>query len=156
MAAFGVTARGHLSPKEPAVLRPLIHAYGLCALIFAPIGVVEYAIQSAGLPWLPYLSLDHFFYLSWNVISMSAAIRLFKPAEKGAPVLDAVPDERVQALSLSAREAEMAVMIARGMANKEIAAELHISPATVRTHIYNLYRKADASSRVELLNKPRS
>lgn len=34
-----------------------------------------------------------------------------------------------------------------------ITDELHISPATVRTHIYNLYRKADARSRVELLNK---
>jgi DNA-binding NarL/FixJ family response regulator len=44
-------------------------------------------------------------------------------------------------------------MIARGLANKEIAAELNISPATVRTHIYNLYRKAEARSRVELINK---
>jgi DNA-binding NarL/FixJ family response regulator len=50
----------------------------------------------------------------------------------------------------------MAVMIARGLANKEIAAELNISPATVRTHIYNLYQKVGARSRVELLNKLRS
>jgi DNA-binding CsgD family transcriptional regulator len=153
MAAFGVTARGPISRNEPAVLHPLFRAYGLCAIIFAPIGVIEYAVQSAQLPWLSYISLDHLFYLSWNAISMSAALRLFRPAEAGSPLLDAVPQERVQALSLSAREVEMAVMIARGLANKEIAAELNISPATVRTHIYNLYRKAGARSRVELINK---
>jgi DNA-binding CsgD family transcriptional regulator len=153
MAAFGIIARGPISQNEPAVLHPLFRAYGLCAIIFAPIGVIEYAVQAAQLPWLSYISLDHFFYLAWNVISMSAALRLFKPAEAGSPLLDAVPEDRVRTLGLSAREAEMAVMIARGLANKEIAAELNISPATVRTHIYNLYRKAEARSRVELINK---
>ena len=87
---------------------------------------------------------------------MTAAVRLFKPGNSGVAALDSVPEERIQALGLSAREAEMAVLIARGLANKEIAAELNISPATVRTHIYNLYQKANAGSRVELLNKLRS
>ncbi len=156
MAAFGVRARGPLSQEISQAIRPLIRAYGLCALIFAPIGVIEYGIQSARLPWLSYVSLDHLFYLAWNMVSMSAAIRLFKPTEAGNPVLESVPEERRQSLGLSAREAEMAVLIARGLANKEIAAELNISPATVRTHIYNLYRKAEARSRVELINKLRS
>jgi DNA-binding CsgD family transcriptional regulator len=156
MAAFGVVARGPLAPGEPRALRPLIRAYGLCAMVFSPIGLIEYAVENAGLPWLPYISLDHVFYLTWNVVSMSAAIRVFRPAEGGIPMLDAVPEERVRALGLSAREAEMAVLIARGLANKQIAAELNISPATVRTHIYNLYQKANARSRVELLNKLRS
>ncbi|MFO8064944.1 MAG: helix-turn-helix transcriptional regulator, partial [Spirochaetia bacterium] len=70
----------------------------------------------------------------------------------GDAMFESVPRERIDALGLSPREAEMAVMIARGLANKEIADELHISPATVRTHIYNLYQKAGARSRIELLN----
>jgi len=156
MAAFGITARGTLTSKEPAQLRSLMRAYGTIALIFAPTGVVEYTIETAGIPWLSYISLEHFFFLAWNVVSMSAAVRLFKPSSMGTAMLDSVPEERVQALGLSLREAEMAVLIARGLANKEIAAELNISPATVRTHIYNLYQKADARSRVELLNKLRS
>jgi DNA-binding CsgD family transcriptional regulator len=156
MVFFGLVARGRLSPKEPPALRRLTRAYGLCAIIFAPIGLIEYAVSVAGWPWLTSISLDHFFYLTWNIVSMSAAIRLFRPVEGGTPMLEAVPEERVKALGLSAREAEMAIMIARGLANKEIAAELNISPATVRTHIYNLYQKADARSRVELLNKLRS
>ncbi len=155
MLTFGLVARGPLSSAEPRALRPLTRAYGLCAIVFAPIGLVEYAIQATGVPWLASLSLEHLFYLSWNIVSMSAAIQLLRPAEKGAAMFEAVPRERIETLRLSPREAEMAVMIARGLANKEIADELHISPATVRTHIYNLYQKAGARSRVELLNKLR-
>lgn len=156
MAAFGIMVRTEPPRSEPIVLHPLLRAYGLVAIIFAPVGVIEHVVALAGIPWLSYISLDHVFYLAWNVVSMSAAIRVFRPAESGVPVLDSVPAERVRALGLSAREAEMAVMIARGLANKEIAAELSISPATVRTHIYNLYQKVGARSRVELLNKLRS
>lgn len=156
MAAFGIVARGQLTSSEPPTMRPLMKAYGLCAIAFAPMGLIEFAVEAAGLTWLPSISLDHFFYLAWNIVSMSAAIKLFTPGEGGVPILDSVPEERMRSLGISGREAEMAVMIARGLANKEIAAELGISPATVRTHIYNLYQKAGARSRVELLNKLRS
>ena len=156
MASFGIMARGALPRTEPAALRPLVRAYGLIAIVFAPIGVIEHLVELAQLPWLGYISLDHAFYLAWNIVSMSAAIRVFRPSQTGVPALETVPVERVRALGLSARESEMATMIARGLANKEIADELNISPATVRTHIYNLYQKVGARSRVELLNKLRS
>ena len=156
MAAFGVLARRPLNPKEPPALRPLIRAYGLCAIVFAPAGLIESMIQTAGIPWLATVSLDHLFYLCWNLVSMSVVLKLFMPEANGTPLLHTVPEERRKALGLSAREAEMAVLIAQGLANKEIADRLCISPATVRTHIYNLYRKAGARSRVELLNKLRS
>lgn len=152
MATFGIVLRGPLNPREPRALHPLLRGYGIVAIVFAPIGLVEYAVQAAKIPWLEYLSLDHLLYLSWNIVSMSAAVQLFRPAKDGSPILDSVPEERIRALGLSAREVEMAVMIGRGLSNKEIAAELYISPATVRTHIYNLYQKVGASSRVELLN----
>jgi DNA-binding CsgD family transcriptional regulator len=38
------------------------------------------------------------------------------------------------------------------MTNKEIAQKLCISPATVRTHLYNLFQKIDVTNRIELLN----
>ena len=155
LAKFGLTARGPLNPNEPGTIRPLIRAYGLWALIFAPAGLIEFAVETARIPWLPTLALDQLLYLSFNLVSMSAAIRLFKPDESGTPIMDSVPAERRRMLNLSAREAEIAVLIARGMANKQIAAELSISPATVRTHIYNLYQKVGAGSRVELLNRLR-
>ncbi|MDA3950975.1 MAG: LuxR C-terminal-related transcriptional regulator [Spirochaeta sp.] len=156
MASFGLVLRGPITPHEPPAIRSLLSAYGLLAIVFAPIGLIENAVEAARIPWLTTISLDHFFYLAWNIVSMSAAVRLLRPSESGTPVLDAVPEERVRALGLSAREVEMAVMIGRGLTNKEIAAQLFISPATVRTHIYNLYQKVGAGSRVELINMLRS
>lgn len=144
MAAFGFSLLAPPPRNEPRVLRPLLKAYGICAIVFSPIGTIEYAVEAANLAWLPEISLDHFFYLAWNVVSMSAAIRVFRPTRTGTPVLESVTAERIRTLGLSHREVEMAVMIARGMANKEIASELRIAPGAVRTHIYNLYRKAGA------------
>jgi DNA-binding CsgD family transcriptional regulator len=130
-----------------------MRAYGTCAIVFAPSPLIEYAAQLLAIPWMDYLALEHLFFFSWNLVSMSAAIRIFKPGEPRPPRLQEVPESRARALGLSTREVQMALLIARGLANKEIAAELGISPATVRTHIYNLYRKAGARSRVELLNR---
>lgn len=152
---FGLTARGPINPAEPDAVRAVIRTYGLWALIFAPVGLIEFAIESARLPWLPTLPLDFLLYLSLNIVSMSAALRLFTPGVAGTPMLDGVTAEQRRMLNLSEREAEIAVLIARGLANKQIAAELGISPATVRTHIYNLYQKVGVRSRVELLNKLR-
>jgi len=156
MAAFGRGVRCPIRSDEPEAVRFLIRAYGIWALVFAPVGLIAFAVDAVATPWLPVVTLvRHLFPLALNVVSMSAAVRLFRPSESGAPLLHAVPIERRRALNLSAREAEIAVLISRGFANKQIAAELRISPATVRTHIYNLYRKVDARSRVELLNKLR-
>lgn len=155
MASFGILLRAPLNPEEPPAIRPLMKAYGLCAIIFAPAGLIESAIQSSQIAWLSTISLEHLFYLAWNIISMTFALRLFKPSSSVSPAIGTVPEELIKSLKLSAREVEMAIMIGRGLSNKEIASELFISPATVRTHIYNLYQKAGAGSRVELLNKLR-
>lgn len=152
MASFGVVLRGPTNSAEPAAIRTLLRAYGVLAIVLAPLGFIEFALQTAGISWLQEVSLDHLLYLAWNVVSMSAAIRLMRPAPEGSNVLEAVPEERIRALGLSPREVEMAVLIGRGLTNKEIADKLYISPATVRTHIYNLYQKVGAGSRVELLN----
>jgi len=154
MVFFGIAAvRFKPASGEPKIMKSLLKGYGICTLVFAPLGMAEYVIELQGIPGLPFLSLDHFFYLAWNLVSMSAAVRLFRPSKGGHYDEDPVPEERVRVFGLSSREREAAVLISRGMSNKEIAAELGISPATVRTHIYNLYQKAGARSRVELLNK---
>ncbi|RSN66726.1 DNA-binding response regulator [Streptomyces sp. WAC 04229] len=48
---------------------------------------------------------------------------------------------------LSAREREVLVLVARGTSNKEIARELFISEATVKTHLTHLYGKLGVSDR---------
>ena len=152
MAAFGMVLRGSAVHPESPQLSPLLRAYGILAIVFAPIGLIEHAVEAAQISWLGSISLDHFFYLAWNVVSMSIALRLFGTAGAIPAAVEASPEERARALGLSEREVEIAVLIARGLTNKEVAAELFISTGTVRTHVYNLYRKVGAGNRVEIVN----
>jgi non-specific serine/threonine protein kinase len=50
---------------------------------------------------------------------------------------------------LTARQAEVLRLLARGMSNKQIAAELQLSPATVERHLATTYRKLGVAGRVE-------
>jgi predicted ATPase/DNA-binding CsgD family transcriptional regulator len=50
---------------------------------------------------------------------------------------------------LSAREAEILRLLARGMTNARIAEELFISPSTVNGHLTSAYRKTGSHSRAE-------
>jgi DNA-binding CsgD family transcriptional regulator len=52
--------------------------------------------------------------------------------------------------TLTARELEIARLIVDRKTNPEIAGELYLSLKTVETHIRNMFRKLDASSRVEI------
>lgn len=54
---------------------------------------------------------------------------------------------------LSSREKEIIPLLAEGMRYKDIAARLHVSTETIRTHVRNIYRKLEVSSRTEALNK---
>ncbi len=58
------------------------------------------------------------------------------------------PAQPVEALT--AREEEVLVRVARGRTNSEIAADLHISASTAKTHVASLMRKLGARNRVEL------
>jgi DNA-binding NarL/FixJ family response regulator len=59
------------------------------------------------------------------------------------------PDGERLALTLTAREREIAPLIDRGLSNKEIAAHLRIEVATVKNHVHNLLEKLQVASRGE-------
>ena len=52
--------------------------------------------------------------------------------------------------SLTAREHEVLLLIARGYTYKEIAARLHLSVKTIETHVSNVLRKLQLTNRNEL------
>jgi DNA-binding CsgD family transcriptional regulator len=58
---------------------------------------------------------------------------------------------RLEAYGVTAREREIASLLARGLTNPDIAARLVLSPYTVQDHIKSLFEKAGVSSRQELV-----
>ncbi len=62
---------------------------------------------------------------------------------------------RILEEKLSAREFEILEHLSKGATNKTIADQLYISPFTVKRHIENIYKKLQARSRVEVVEKAR-
>ena len=62
------------------------------------------------------------------------------------------PDQdRLAGLGITSREAEVLELVAAGLANKDIAARLHLSHRTVEKHVESLLRKTSATSRTMLV-----
>jgi DNA-binding NarL/FixJ family response regulator len=55
--------------------------------------------------------------------------------------------------SLTDREREVLRLMSLAQSNKQIAAELGISEGTVKRHVYSLFQKLDATSRVDAVRK---
>jgi two-component system, NarL family, nitrate/nitrite response regulator NarL len=53
--------------------------------------------------------------------------------------------------NLSPREGEVALLVARGMSNKEVANELGISGGTVKIHMHSIFQKLGTKSRYSLV-----
>lgn len=79
-------------------------------------------------------------------------------ARKVIANFQAQPDRKIPAKSadirsLTMREREILEQLARGLIYKEIAANVNLSPETVRKHVYNIYLKLHVSNRVEAVNR---
>jgi DNA-binding NarL/FixJ family response regulator len=59
----------------------------------------------------------------------------------------------VEAYGFTGRELDVTRAIARGLSTGEIAAELHLSPHTVRDHVKAVFEKVGVGSRGELVHK---
>jgi DNA-binding NarL/FixJ family response regulator len=60
------------------------------------------------------------------------------------------PQANRMEMPLTDREREIAALVSRGLSNKEIAQELHLSANTIRTHISNILRKLNLSNRTQI------
>jgi DNA-binding CsgD family transcriptional regulator len=65
----------------------------------------------------------------------------------GETVGPRTPDRRGE---LTPQELQIAALVGEGRTNKEIAAQLYLSPKTIEYHLANAYRKLGVHSRVEL------
>ena len=60
--------------------------------------------------------------------------------------------ESLDIYKITDREAEIILLIRKGLSNKEIAFQLSISVNTVNNHVANIFSKTNVSSRIDLLN----
>lgn len=71
-----------------------------------------------------------------------ASLTVARPAATTAPPADLTPRER-----------EVLTLIGQGLSNRAIAEQLFVSEATVKTHINNLFAKADIRDRADAVRR---
>jgi DNA-binding CsgD family transcriptional regulator len=103
--------------------------------------------SNAGLVW------DGLLAAGFLALGIWLGVRLLA---KQAPPAEGQGNPQAQAvLGISARELEVLHEIAAGHSNKEIAARLHVSPNTVKTHVARLLEKLGAKRRTDALRRAR-
>ncbi|OHD10252.1 MAG: hypothetical protein A2086_00630 [Spirochaetes bacterium GWD1_27_9] len=92
------------------------------------------------------------FYFVINIVSIVFAAKYF--FIKTPTIMDKIEitDYFINKYSITDREKEIIELILTGLSIKEISGKLDRSFKTVNNHIYNIYRKTNISSKIELLN----
>jgi len=114
------------------------------------------ARQLAGLPLRAWGVLP----VETSAEELQAAVRaLFEGLIVGAPALlepmfthrqvVSLPEEEQEPAALTDRENQVLQLLARGLPNKQIAAQLGISEHTVKFHVSSIYAKLQATNRTE-------
>jgi DNA-binding NarL/FixJ family response regulator len=68
----------------------------------------------------------------------------------------ALPNARVKLeLGLTRRQQQLIPLIAQGLTNKEIAAQLNLSEGTVKNHVHEILRRVGVGDRLQVVDKTR-
>jgi DNA-binding NarL/FixJ family response regulator len=100
------------------------------------------------------LGVRGFLHKSISIRQLVSTIR--EAAEPRSPVTLSVRQNQSSGDAesvLSRREREVLALAARALSNRQIAAHLEITEATVKRHLRNAYGKLGASSRLDAVNK---
>ena len=152
MGSVGLVLLRARSDKSHRALRTLLGGIGINCLLFVPLGLLEFVLDTVATFTYSPISLEYLIYLGINISILVALVQVLAKDPNSSVAFGEISDEVASRFSLTARERQMANLIAQGLTNKEIAFQLGITEATVRTHIYNVFQKVGAQSRIELLN----
>lgn len=104
------------------------------------------------------LDLTIIFWLVINVVTLvyvyqRVFLKTFSESAEAVVKNDTADriEEVCQQYKLTPREKELIELIYAGKSNKEIADTLFLSESTVKTHIYNIFRKMDVKNRVGVI-----
>lgn len=109
-------------------------------------GASGYLLKSAEPEFL--LAAIRTVYLGYSVIAPGSVHALFQHAARTMP--SALPDLSVLEV-LSARERDVFLLAAKGLANGEMAESLFVSEATVKTHLRSVLDKLGLRTRLQLV-----
>jgi DNA-binding NarL/FixJ family response regulator len=99
------------------------------------------------------LGIDAYVHKSSSVDELLATVSTLSRDPEGDNVVVSMPRGSLERLgdghesALSDRELEVLVLVARGLSNRQVATQLHISEATVKRHLANIYEKVGVGSR---------
>jgi DNA-binding NarL/FixJ family response regulator len=139
----GVTATRRLAAEHPATKVVVLTTYAEDADILAALGAgaLGYLTKDAGR--LQIAQAVRAAAAGQAVLDPAVQQRLLKAAAQAAPPSDHAPD------GLTPREVEVLALIAGGLSNREIAARLFLTEATVKSHINRLFAKTGVRDRVQ-------
>jgi len=92
-------------------------------------------------------------YALYGIFLINYFLRYTLPS---SPTMDTLTEGFLSKYGITNREREIILKIMQGKSNADIAGELVISLATVKTHLHNIYQKLGIDSRYDLLAKVRS
>src|SRR5215213_1086263 len=95
-------------------------------------------------------------YALYGVFLIVYFLRHPAAAPLASLAMDILPETFLARYGITEREREIILKVVQGKSNADIASELFISLATVKTHLHNIYRKIDVDSRFDLLARVRS
>lgn len=130
-------------------------------LVFATVGYLETTLnlpQSLGTKSVTLSSESGFLFSSipYALYGASLIAYFLQHPAPAPPKMDTLPEAFLARYNITDREREIILKVVQGKSNADIAGELFISLATVKTHLHNIYRKIDVDSRYDLLARVRS
>lgn len=139
----GIEAAKQIKTNIPETAILMVSAYSYQSYVMASLnaGAAGYLLKNSPLQELK--KAIRLIFSGEGVFDMKVTGHLLRKlaAEK--------TEKHQDAEGLHARELEILTSTAKGMSNKEIASQLNISERTVQTHLVNIFRKMQVSSRTE-------
>jgi DNA-binding NarL/FixJ family response regulator len=141
----GVTATAQLKAEHPDTKVVVLTTYAEDADILAALraGALGYLTKDAGRVQIA--QAIRAAATGQSVLDPQVQQRLLAAAQAGGPVpaSGTLPD------GLTSREGDVLRLIAGGLSNREIAAQLYVSEATVKSHINRLFAKTGVRDRAQ-------
>jgi DNA-binding NarL/FixJ family response regulator len=135
----GAAATGEIARRFPSVRVVILTSFGENERVHAALqhGASGYLLKDAGAAEVA------------SALYAAARGEVFLDAAVARRLAQEIRGPRSGLAALTSREREILVLVAAGMSNKEIAAELVISERTARTHVSNVLGKLNLTSRTQ-------